>query len=160
MPGVACAARGKSAHCRADLALRGSGASSIIRPMQTSEESAWVTLTRTPALDLPTLARALEIFGSAQGITEASDASRERAGMSAAAREFLSSAAAAPLPKEWMWLESPRHHVVPFTDPRYPAALLRATERYPIALYVVGNADALNDPQLAIVGSRNPTPQG
>ena len=128
--------------------------------MQTSEESAWVTLTRTPALDLPTLARALEILGSAQGITEASDASRERAGMSAAAREFLSSAAAAPLPKEWMWLESPRHHVVPFTDPRYPAALLRATERYPIALYVVGNADALNDPQLAIVGSRNPTPQG
>ena len=127
--------------------------------MHTSEESAWVTLTRTPGLDLAALARALDTLGSAQGITAASDASREQAGMPPAAREFLSSAAAAPLPKERMWLESPRHHVVPFTDPRYPG-LLRRTERHPIALYVVGNADALNDPQLAIVGSRNPTPQG
>ena len=33
-------------------------------------------------------------------------------------------------------------------------------ERCPIALYVAGNVDILNDPQLAIVGSRNPTPQG
>jgi DNA processing protein len=128
--------------------------------MQTSEEcSAWVTLTRTPALDIPTLSRALEILGSAQGITEASDAARERAGMPAAAREFLSSAAAASSPAERGWLERPRHHVVPFTDPRYPA-LLRRVDRYPMALYVAGNVDALNDPQLAIVGSRNPTPQG
>ena len=27
----------------------------------------------------------------------------------------------------------------------------------PVALYVAGNVDVLNDPQLAIVGSRNPT---
>ena len=127
--------------------------------MHTSEESAWVTLTRMPALDVAALARALDTLGSAQGITAASDASREQAGMPPAAREFLSSAAAAPLPQERMWLESPRHHVVPFTDPRYPG-LLRRTEHHPIALYVVGNVDALNDPQLAIVGSRNPTPQG
>jgi DNA processing protein len=38
--------------------------------------------------------------------------------------------------------------------------LLREAGRYPIALYVAGNVDVLNDPQLAIVGSRNPTPQG
>jgi DNA processing protein len=128
--------------------------------MQTSEESsAWATLTRAPALDIPTVSRALEIFGSAQGITEASDASRERAGLPAAARKFLSSAAAASGPAERAWLENPRHHVVPFTDLRYPA-LLRGAERHPTALYVVGNVGALNDPQLAIVGSRNPTPQG
>jgi DNA processing protein len=128
--------------------------------MQSSEESfAWATLTRTPALDISALSRALEIFGSAQGITEVSDASRERAGLPAPAREFLASRAAAPRPAERAWLENPRHHVVPFTDPNYPA-LLRAVERHPTALYVVGNVGALNDPQLAIVGSRNPTPQG
>src|SRR5216684_1172384 len=128
--------------------------------MHMSEESsAWATLTRAPALDVPTLSRALELFGSAQGITKASDALRERAGMSAAARKFLSSRSAAPSPAERAWLENPRHHVVPFTDPGYPA-LLRGAERYPTALYVAGNAGALNDPQLAIVGSRSPTPQG
>ena len=128
--------------------------------MQTGEESsAWAALTRAPALDIPTLSRALEIFGSGQGITQASDAARERAGISAAARQFLSSPAAAPTSAERAWLEQPRHRVVPFTDPSYPA-LLRGAERYPMALYVAGNAAALDDPQLAIVGSRNPTPQG
>ena len=128
--------------------------------MPPSEESAaWATLTRAPALDIPALSKALEILGSARGITEASDASRERAGLPAAAREFLSTAAAASNSAERAWLENPRHHVVPFTDPRYPA-LLGATERHPMALYVAGSLDALNEPQLAIVGSRNPTPQG
>jgi DNA processing protein len=123
------------------------------------ESSAWATLTRAPALDIPSLSRALEILGSAQGITEASDASRERAGLPAAVREFLSSAASASNAAERAWLETPRHYVVPFTDPRYPA-LLRVTERHPMALYVAGNVDALNEPQLAVVGSRNPTLQG
>jgi len=123
------------------------------------QSSAWVPLTRAPALDVPTLSRALEIVGNAQDIIEASDASRERAGMPAAAREFLSSTKAALSPAERVWLENPRHHVVPFTDPRYPA-LLRDALRYPIALYVAGSVDVLNDPQLAIVGSRNPTAQG
>jgi DNA processing protein len=123
------------------------------------ESSAWVTLTRAPALDIHSLGRALEIFGTAQGLIQASDASRERAGMPAAARGFLTSARAALSPAERAWLENPRHHVVPYTDPRYPA-LLREAGRHPIALYVAGNVDVLNDPQLAIVGSRNPTPQG
>jgi DNA processing protein len=128
--------------------------------MRLSEESsAWVTLTRAPALDVRSLNRALEIFGSAQGFIQASDASREHAGMPAAARKFLTSAQAVLNLAERAWLENPRHHVVPYTDPRYPV-LLREAGRYPIALYVAGNVEVLNDPQLAIVGSRNPTPQG
>jgi DNA processing protein len=128
--------------------------------MLPSEDSAaWVTLTRTPALDIPTLSSALGILGRAQDIIEASDASRAQAGIPKGAREFLSSAQAALSAAERAWLENPRHRIVPFTDPRYPD-LLRVAARYPTALYVAGNADVLNDPQLAIVGSRNPTAQG
>jgi DNA processing protein len=128
--------------------------------MPPSEESyAWMTLTRAPGLAISTLSRALEFLGSAQRIVEASDAARARAGLPAPARAFLSSAAAAAKPAERTWLENAGHHVLPFTDPRFPV-LLRTTERHPAALYVVGNVEALNDPQLAIVGSRNPTPQG
>ena len=123
------------------------------------DSAAWVTLTRTPALDIPTLSRALEVLGRAQDIIEASDASRMRAGIPKAAREFLSSTQAALSVAERMWLENPRHRVVPFTDPRYPG-LLRVAAPYPTALYVAGSADVLNEPQLAIVGSRNPTAQG
>src|SRR5277367_5060521 len=128
--------------------------------MPPSDEShAWVTLTRAPALGSPGLSKALEILGTAEGIIAATDASREWAGIPAATREFLSSREAALSRAELTWLENPRHHLVPFTDPRY-LALLRSTQHHPIALYVAGNVDVLNDPQLAVVGSRNPTPQG
>ena len=128
--------------------------------MLPSEEScAWVTLTRAPELGVSTLRTALETLRHAQGIVGAPDASRARAGIPQAAREYLSSTKAALSSAERAWLEYPRHHIVPFTDSRYPA-LLRRAERHPMALYVTGNPDVLNDPQLAIVGSRNPTPQG
>src|SRR5580698_9705049 len=123
------------------------------------ESSAWVTLTRAPELDVSTLAKALQTLPQAQGIVAASEASRAGAGLSAASREFLASGRAAPTAAERAWLDNPSHHVVPFTDPRYPA-LLRKAQRHPIALYVAGNPDLLNDPQLAIVGSRNPSAQG
>lgn len=44
-------------------------------------------------------------------------------------------------------------------DPRYPP-LLRDLPDPPLLLYVLGNVDVLSDPQLAMVGSRNPSPQG
>jgi len=122
------------------------------------ELSAWVTLTRTPALDIASLAPALEALGPA-GLIGATDAQRRRAGIPATACEYLSSSRAALKHAERAWLENPRHHLVPFTHPGYPS-LLRAAVRAPVALYVAGNADVLSDPQLAVVGSRNPTPQG
>ncbi len=44
-------------------------------------------------------------------------------------------------------------------DPRYPP-LLRQLADPPLLLYVLGNVEVLSDPQLAMVGSRNPTPPG
>ena len=124
-----------------------------------AEEFAWMALSRAPALDTTTLSAAFERLGGISGFIESSDAARRCAGIPAAACEFLSSAAAKSCAAERTWMENQRHHLVAFTDRRYPAAL-RGLERRPIALYVAGNADILNDPQLSIVGSRNPTPAG
>ncbi|HEY2146221.1 MAG TPA: DNA-processing protein DprA [Steroidobacteraceae bacterium] len=99
-------------------------------------------MTRAPALDVPTLAKALESQGSVEAVGE-----------------FLRISVGAPTAAEQVWAEDPTHHVLPFTDPRYPA-LLRNVPECPVALYVAGSIDALNDPQLAIVGSRNPSPTG
>jgi DNA processing protein len=120
---------------------------------------AWLTLTRAPGLDTPTLSTALETLGQASGILGASDELRRHAGLPAAAREFLQSAAAAPTARELEWLDAPRHGLVPFIDTRFPQAL-RGIQNCPIALYVDGSIAALSDPQLSMVGSRNPTPQG
>jgi DNA processing protein len=128
--------------------------------MRLSDEVlAWVTLTRAPALDVPTLSAALERIESAHAIIAATDAAREDAGIPSAAREYLQNSAAVANAAERRWLEGARHHVLPFTDPKYPR-LLKSSKYPPIALYAAGNADALCDPQLAVVGSRNPSPQG
>ncbi len=128
--------------------------------MQSSEEClAWVSLTRAPAVDVAVVARALRVLGTAHDLVHASPAAYQRAGFPSPAGEFLSSEHAAPTARERAWLEHPQHQLVPFTDSRYPA-LLRSAQRHPLALYVAGNVEVLNDPQLAIVGSRNPTPQG
>jgi DNA processing protein len=128
-----------------------------MRPCE--ESSAWATLARAPGLDVPTLTSALELLTDARGILDASEASRTHAGIGALTRQFLSSSQSLLSVAERRWLDNPRHHVLPFFDPHYPA-LLRRAGRHPIALFVVGHPEVLNEPQLAVVGTRSPTPQG
>ncbi len=57
------------------------------------------------------------------------------------------------------WLSHANCHLVTFSDDRYPA-LLRGIDDPPIALFVQGDPDILELPQIAIVGSRNPSKGG
>jgi DNA processing protein len=123
------------------------------------EMLAWLALSRAPALDVPILSAAFEHLGGIAGFFESSDEARQSAGIPPAACEYLRGSAGSPSAVERAWVQSPDNHLVAFTDPRYPASL-RVLQRRPIALYVVGDPEVLNEPQLSIVGSRNPTPAG
>jgi DNA processing protein len=57
------------------------------------------------------------------------------------------------------WLARPGHHLLGLDDPRYPGLLARLDDA-PLALYVTGEPDLLQAPQIAVVGSRNPTEGG
>ncbi len=57
------------------------------------------------------------------------------------------------------WASLPGNHILTLADADYPQALLR-TDDPPILLYAKGRIELLNRPSLAIVGSRNATPQG
>jgi DNA processing protein len=119
----------------------------------------WITLTRAPELTVTTLATALDTLQSAECLIDAGDQRRARAGLSPAARAFLQTPSAKPTAAEEAWLAGPDHHLLAFTDVRYPRAL-RGVAGCPIALYVKGDPTVLNDAQLAIIGSRHPTEQG
>ena len=56
-------------------------------------------------------------------------------------------------PADRQWLAAPNHHVIGWHQADYPA-LLRRVPDPPAVLFVVGDADALWHPQVAIVGSR------
>jgi DNA processing protein len=57
------------------------------------------------------------------------------------------------------WLAAPRHRILAWTDPDYPA-LLRRTAAPPLALFVAGEAALLWHPSVAVVGSRAPSAGG
>ncbi len=58
------------------------------------------------------------------------------------------------------WLEADNtRHLITLDDPRYPSRLRELPDAPPL-LYVVGDPELLTLAQLAVVGSRNPTPDG
>ncbi len=57
------------------------------------------------------------------------------------------------------WLEQEHHHFLPLTSPRYPSRLAELADA-PTGLFVHGDLDALDSPQIAMVGSRNPSRGG
>ena len=120
---------------------------------------AWMLLSRAPRLDPVALSRALDDLRSTRAADLLRDAraALQRAVLPPATRSFLSAAAATE--RERAWCRDAHHHVVPFIDARYPRQLREMT-RAPVALYVSGDSKVLNDPQLSIVGSRNPSAAG
>ena len=65
----------------------------------------------------------------------------------------------ATLREELQWLEHSTHHLITILDDDYPL-LLKETTNPPLALFVQGDHHLLQTPQLAMVGSRNPTASG
>lgn len=63
------------------------------------------------------------------------------------------------LAKDLAWLDQPDCYLISFNDESYPE-LLRNIDDPPLALFVQGNPDILIHPQLAMVGSRNPSKGG
>jgi DNA processing protein len=63
------------------------------------------------------------------------------------------------LDQDLEWLSSPSHHLLTWGSESYPP-LLRDIPNPPAALYAEGDPDILWQPQVAVIGSRNPTAGG
>ncbi|MGH8310020.1 MAG: DNA-processing protein DprA [Steroidobacteraceae bacterium] len=74
-------------------------------------------------------------------------------------RDALTSPDERAIDADLRWLEAAHATLVPFSSPQYPELLAQAGSA-PAVLYVLGDPAALKEPQLAMVGSRNPTPAG
>lgn len=57
------------------------------------------------------------------------------------------------------WLEQPQHHAIFSDQPEYPALLLEIPDPPPV-LFARGNISRLEQPQIAIIGSRNASVHG
>jgi DNA processing protein len=124
--------------------------------------AAWLRLLLTPGIG-PVHGRALlSALGPPQAVFAASQAERSACvGTALAAALNDEPAALAPaLQRLRSWLDADAaHDWVALDDARYPQALLQTADP-PLLLYTKGRTELLSAPGIAIVGSRNPTPQG
>ncbi|MFO7859536.1 MAG: DNA-processing protein DprA [Ectothiorhodospiraceae bacterium] len=120
----------------------------------------WLALLRTPGLGPERAELLLEHFGSPGAALAAGTEARRAAGLPPGPSRDLETPDQAGIDADLAWLAgSPDHHLLPRDDPRYPERL-RATDQPPLCLFVNGDPEVLDWPQLAVVGSRNPTPDG
>jgi DNA processing protein len=127
------------------------------------ELAAWLRLRLTPGVGDTSARKLLAALGLPSQVF-AQPVSVLRQVVSAAQAEALQ-ALPSGFEAHWVltqnWLaQSGQHLIVTLADPGYPQALLETADP-PLLLYLMGNPDLLAHPQrLAVVGSRNPTPQG
>ena len=120
---------------------------------------AWASLQLIPGLGTRPLFTLLKAFGGPLELRGAARASLLRfvpAEIADALRRGPDPALLEPMLK---WLAAPGHWLVAWDDTDYPAALPTLPDPPPAFCYV-GRRELLNRPALAIVGSRNATPQG
>jgi DNA processing protein len=119
---------------------------------------AWLRLTLTPGIGGETQRKLLAAFGLPEAIFAAGRlAARAVAGERADALFDCDPGEAVDRSIEWAG--QPGHHIITLGDANYPASLLEIADP-PTLLYVRGNPALLARRGLAIVGSRNATPQG
>jgi DNA processing protein len=127
-----------------------------------SSLSSWLTLAHAPGLHAGTLRPLLERLGSAESILTASPAALRESGAAPAFADWLHSRRQqrdVAIEAELRWLEREGHHFVPLAAAAYPPLLGEVSDA-PVGLFVRGDPAVLSLPQLAIVGSRNPTAGG
>jgi len=119
----------------------------------------WLTLARTQGLHAGNLPGTAGDTIPPQFLPRESPAALAALGLGAAAIDALRNPDADGLAADERWLACPGRQLVTWGSPAYPA-LLASIPDAPLVLFVEGAASALHLPQLAIVGSRNPTPIG
>lgn len=123
------------------------------------DKEAWLKLALIPGVGDGALRRLLEAFSTPEAALAASRAHLAQHLSAKQSDALLSGPDAQLLADTLAWLGAPGHHLVTWLDEDYPP-LLREIADPPALLYAKGLRGMLGQSCLAVVGSRNATPQG
>jgi DNA processing protein len=122
--------------------------------------AAWLRLTLIHGVGGETQRTLLKAFGLPEAIfASGMGALRGVVGTELAERLLHGVVSESVIEAALRWAEEPGNRILTLADSDYPQALLRCADP-PVLLYVKGRVELLNRPALAVVGSRNATPQG
>lgn len=119
----------------------------------------WLALIRAPLIGPVTFHSLLQEHTEPQAVFGLSRGVLEKSGLKATTIEYLLQPDWQQVEADLAWLDASSAHVLLIEDRAYPA-LLREIPAPPPVLFVMGDVGVLGRKQLAMVGSRNPTPAG
>lgn len=130
----------------------------LVCPDSPNETECLLALLRAPNFGLVSLQRLLAVFPLPEIFT-ASYQQLLQNGVNSEVAAYIQKPAWEAVEKDLAWAQQKGHRILTWLDPNYPC-LLKEVPGAPLVLYVRGDSKILDNPQLAIVGSRNPTPMG
>ena len=119
----------------------------------------WNALHHVPPIGPLRIHSLLEIFDSPSAILDAGKSVWIDAGLSEQMAQSLANPDWEKVESDLKWAEQENTSILTFDDENYPSMLKNIPDPPPI-IYILGNAEILKQPQLAIVGSRNPSHAG
>ncbi len=121
-----------------------------------TELAYWLALHHAPGIGSITYKKLLDHCGSAKAVFDQIDDLK----LKRASRDFLKNPDWAAVESDLTWQEKEScHSIITLHDANYPSQLKEIADP-PAVLYLQGDSSLLHNTQIAIVGSRNPTPPG
>lgn len=125
----------------------------------TEDLALWIALSWVRGLGSQSFCQLLRAFGDPAGVYAASRKQLREIVAAEIANEISGGPDQDLIAPALAWVEHPGNHVITLADPAYPKALLEIPDPPPL-LYAKGNPQLLDVPSIAVVGSRNASPQG
>jgi DNA processing protein len=119
----------------------------------------WIAATYLPGVGPITFRRWLDQIPDIKALFSASATTLQAAGFSQKEIQILQQPDWEAAKRDLAWVEQPNRSVLTVVDAAYPT-LLQEIPAAPLVLYVQGDVSLLSQPQIAMVGSRNPTISG
>lgn len=120
----------------------------------------WLALLHTPTVGIATLLRLLDTFPNLESLFTASKQNLLEKGIAQELADYLLHPDWKAVERDLRWLDQgDNRHILTYHDKAYPL-LLKETVGPPMVLFVQGDTAILKNLQIAMVGSRNPTPIG
>lgn len=123
------------------------------------EKLLWVSLGKVSGIGSQTFCQLLRAFGSPEKIYAATYKQLREIVSERIASDIIRGHDADELEQTRQWLSQDNNYLVTLADPEYPKSLLEIADPPPF-LYAKGNLPLLNQPSIAVVGSRNASVQG
>jgi len=118
-----------------------------------------LALNYAPGIGAKTFQKLIQHYGNAEAVFNAGQKKWQASHLNSTTQNYLRSPNWQLAEEEMLWATESQNNIITYDDSQYPELLTQIPDPPPV-IYLKGCLNCLNDIQIAIVGSRNPTQGG